>query len=111
MSTKRIVVLAVAGLIATGAAGRLGYAEEHGDQGDVQALANSKISLSQAIATAEQKAGGKAVGAGVDNENEAARIAVEVASNQGVKTVLVDPQTGQVTGTKTEGAHESEEND
>lgn len=111
MNTKQIVILVAAGMIATGAGGSLAYAEEHGNHTDAQALANSKISLSQAIATAEQQAGGKAVDAGVDNENGTVRIAVEVASNQGVKTVLVDPQTGQVTGTKTGGDHESEEND
>lgn len=111
MNTKQIVILVAAGMIATGAGGSLAYAEEHGNHTDAQALANSKISLSQAIATAEQQAGGKAVDAGVDNEKGTVRIAVEVASNQGVKTVLVDPQTGQVTGTKTGGDHESEEND
>jgi uncharacterized membrane protein YkoI len=111
MNTKRIVILVAAGLIATGAGGSLAYAEEHGDHSGAQAVANSRISLSQAIATAEQQAGGKAVGAGVDNENGTVRIAVDVASGQGVKTVLVDPQTGQVTGTKAGEDHEGEEND
>ena len=111
MNMKQIVVLAAAGLIAIGGGSSVAYAEEHGDLGDAQALANSKVSLTQAIATAEQQAGGKAVDAGVDNENGTVRIAVEVASNQGVETVLVDPQAGQVTGTKAESGHEGEEND
>lgn len=110
MDKKRIVPIALAALIATGAAGSGAYAKEHGDEGqNAQALANSKVTLSQAIATAEQQAGGRAVGAGVDDENGTVRIAVEVASNQGVKTVLIDPQSGQVTGTKADD--DSEEND
>jgi uncharacterized membrane protein YkoI len=110
MEKKRIGSLALATLIVTGMTGGYAFAKEHGDEAqNAQALLNSKISLSQAITTAEQQSGGKAIGAGVDNEKGTLRIAVEVANNQGVKTVLVDPQTGQVTGTKTDDDHDEEE--
>ncbi|MGH7156081.1 MAG: PepSY domain-containing protein, partial [Acetobacteraceae bacterium] len=103
----------IATMIATGAAGGgVAYAAGHNQEAqDAQALANSKISLSQAITTAEQKTGGKAFDAGVDNNNGTARISVEVASNQGVKTVLVDPQTGQVIGINVGGDQHGQEND
>ena len=111
MDTNRIVRLALAAAVAASAAAGVAAAKERsGNEQNAQALLNSKIGLSQAIATAEQHAGGKAVDAGVGNENGTVRIAVEVASTQGVKTVLVDPQTGQVTGTIA-GDEDGEEHD
>jgi uncharacterized membrane protein YkoI len=102
MTKKYIIPVALVALVASGAAGGLAFAKERGDAtSDLAAMANAKVTLQQAITTAEQQAGGKAVGAGVDNENGTVRIAVEVASAQGMKTVLVDPQNGQVTATHT----------
>jgi uncharacterized membrane protein YkoI len=112
MNARKFVPLALAAILATSAAGSAALAKERNDEGrDAAALANAKVSLAQAIATAEQQAGGKAVGAGVDNENGTVRIAVEVADGQGVKTVLVDPLSGQVTGTHSGGDHDEEEHD
>ncbi len=110
MIARKYVPLALAAALAASASGAA-FAEERADEGDAAALANAKVSLSQAIATAEQQAGGKAVEAGVDDENGTVRIAVRVASNQGVRTVLVDPQSGQVTGTKADGDHDGEDSD
>lgn len=109
MEKKRILPVALAATVIIGGAGNLALSKERGEAGhDAAALANAKVTLQQAIATAEQQAGGKAVGAGVDNENGIVRIAVEVASNQGVRTVLVDPQSGQVTATH-DGDHEEDD--
>lgn len=110
MYRKYVLPFALAAVVAVGAGG-LAVAKERGEGNhDAAALANAKVTLQQAIATAEQQSGGKAVGAGVDNENGTVRIAVEIASNQGTKTVLVDPQSGQVTATHNGGDHD-EEND
>ena len=113
MNIKRIAPFALAGLLAVGAAGGIANAkdQDHDQDGrDTAALAGMKVTLAQAIATAEQQAGGRAVGADVSREKGATRIAVEVAGPQGVKTVLVDPQTGQVTATH-DGGQDDEDND
>jgi uncharacterized membrane protein YkoI len=104
--------VALAALTAVGSTGGVAYAGDQADERQAaQALADSKISLSQAIAAAEQQTGGKAVGADLENEHGTVHIAVEIASKQGVKTVLIDPQSGQVVGTKTQHEHDGEEND
>jgi len=77
---------------------------------DAAALAGMKVTLTQAITMAEQQGGGRAIGADVSQENGAIRIAVEVAGPQGVKTVLVDAQTGQVNATR-DGDQDGEDND
>lgn len=111
MYKKRILPIALAALVATGAAGGLAFAKERGDVGnDAAALANTKVTLQQAIATAEQQAGGRAVSADIGQERGATRIEVEVVGPQGVKTVMVDAQTGQVTATR-DGDQDENEND
>ncbi len=100
MNKTRIIPIALAALLATGAAGGLAFAKESGRQdNDAAKLASAKVTLQQAIAMAEQQAGGQAVSADFQQEKGVARIEVEVAGPQGVKTVLVDAQTGQVTTT------------
>lgn len=111
MNMKRIAPFAFAAILAASTAGVAVAKEAHDDEDDAAALAHAKISLTQAIAAAEQQAGGKAVGAGVDNENGTVRIAVEIADGQGTKTLLVDPQTGQVTASHDGGDHEDEGTD
>lgn len=112
MNMKKLAPLAFAVVLATGVASTAAFANgEKEDANDAAALANAKITLSQAIATAEQQTGGKAIGAGVDNENGIVSIAVDVAGSQGVKTVLVDPQTGRITATKAGGNGDGEETD
>lgn len=111
MMTKRRAAMALAALLALGAAGGIAHASERSeDQTDVAALASMKVTLSQAIATAEQQAGGKAVGADVIQENGATRIAVEVAGQGSVKTVLIDAQSGKVTAAH-EGGQDGEDDD
>lgn len=111
MTTKWRTAVALAALLALGDVGGIARAAERSeDQKDTAALANMKMTLPQAIATAEQQVGGKAVGADVMGENGATRIAVEVAGPAGVKTVLVDAQSGKVTATH-DGGGDSEDND
>jgi len=101
MNNKTLIPIALAALLAVGAAAGAARAENQDqDRPDAAALAGMKVTLMQAITTAEQQAGGRAVGADVSQEQGAVRIAVEVAGPQGMKTVLVDAQTGQVTATQ-----------
>ena len=101
MYKKRILPIALAALVATSAAGGLAFAQERRDAGnDAAAIANAKVTLQQAIATAEQQAGGRAVSADIEQERGVTQIEVEVAGPQGVKTVMVDAQSGQVTATR-----------
>lgn len=107
MNTIRAIPFALAALLAIGAAGSAAHAEDRdGNQNrrDAAALANMRVTLPQTITTAEQQvAGGRAVGADVSQEGGGTRIAVEVVGPQGVRTVLVDAQTGQVTATRDGG--------
>ena len=97
------------GALAIGLAGTA-RADSSEDRSDAAVLAAAKVSLGQAIAIAERRAGGRAIGAEVDNGNGAARIAVEVASAQGVRTVLIDPQTGHVIAIRaTRGEHQAKD--
>jgi uncharacterized membrane protein YkoI len=95
MHIKTLTTLALAGLLA--ACGAL--AAEKGELREETALQNAKVTLPQAIATAEQQTGGRAYEAGVDLKHGEPRIAVETNGPKGVQTVFVDAQTGQVVGT------------
>lgn len=105
MNTKTLAFPALAGLLATGVLlGGTAFAAASSDEArEAAALQGAKVTLSQAIATAEQQTGGKAFDAGVDNENGTVRIAVETNGPKGVQTVLVDAQNGQVVGTHAGG--------
>ena len=111
MNLKKIAPAVLATLIVFGLAGGIAHAADRDqDQRDTAALATMKVSLTEAITAAEQQAGGKAVGADLVQENGATRIAVEIASQQGIKTVLVDGQSGKVMATKDSG-EDHEDND
>lgn len=111
MTIKRTLPVAFAALLAVGAASGTALAQNRDqDSRDIAALATMKVTLQQAIATAESQAGGRAVGADVSQQGGATRISVEVASPQGVKTVMVDGATGQVTATR-DGGGDNEDND
>jgi len=108
MKIRRLAPVALAALLAIGATGGIALANGRNNEGsDAAALANAKVTLVQAIATAELQAGGRAVGAGVDNENGRVTIAVEIAAKDGVRTVLIDAGTGQVAATRAGGDHEN----
>ena len=77
--------------------GRAGPGRRRRDQGET-ALQGTKVTLSEAIATAERQTGGKAFDAGVDVDHGAPRIVVETNGAKGVQTVIVDAGSGQVVG-------------
>ncbi len=113
ITIKRIVPFTLVTLLAGGLAAGVAHAatsDTEQDKQDVAALAAMKVTLPQAIATAEKSAGGRAVGADVTQASGTPQIAVEVAGPQGAKTVVVDGQTGQVVATKASG-EDAESND
>jgi uncharacterized membrane protein YkoI len=102
MLRTKIVPIAMAAVIALGSAVGVASAANNtpvGESGGAQEIAtvvNAKTSLAQAIAAAEQQSGGKAIDAGLENENGAMAFAVDVAKDNIVQKVLVDLQTGKV---------------
>lgn len=98
---KCMVPIAVAGFVAFVNVMGFAHADQSTDQDnrDLKALASMKVTLPQAIKTAEEQVGGQAVSADISQKGGTTSIAVEVAGASGVKTVLVNAQTGQVTGT------------
>jgi uncharacterized membrane protein YkoI len=95
---SRKIVAAAAGILVAVAGGRAFAAEKHGegDQGDLAAFAQSRITLSEAIAAAERQTGGKAIEAGVEKEGTTVAFEVKVASNNAVQKVMVDAQNGKI---------------
>ncbi len=109
MPIEQIVPAALAMLLVAGSL-VVAQAKDSDHEGrDATTLASMKVSLTQAIATAEQQAGGRAVGADVVQEQGTTRIAVEVAGPEAVKTVLMEAGGGQVTATHS-GGHDTEDN-
>lgn len=111
MNIKRTMPFAISAFVALAALGAVAHAEGQGeDKRDAAMLAGMKVTLTQAIATAEQQSGGHAVGADIGQEKGVTQIAVEVVGPQGTKTLMVDAQTGKVTATH-DGGQDTEDND
>jgi uncharacterized membrane protein YkoI len=105
MGYKLATAIAAAMLVMSHAVSGVSAAQNNNEshEGNVStALASAKTTLSQAIVTAEQRTGGKAYEAGVDVEAKP-RIIVETTGPNGVQTVTVDAQNGQVIGTHAGG--------
>jgi len=67
------------------------------DAKELQLFSQAKISLSEAIKVAEQKVGGKAMEAEIDDEASSVQFEIEVVVKEGkVHNVLVDGNTGKV---------------
>ncbi len=90
MKTKTSVAIVSALLLATTVTA---FASKSNDS-ETSVTADAKISLTQAIATAEQHANGKAIKADLESDKKGAVYEIEVMS--GVKTVdvQVDAQSG-----------------
>lgn len=111
----RRLTAALAIVMAMGIGGTAFAASADQDRPDIASLATMKVTLQQAIATAEQQDGGRAVSADVGGKTGATHIVVKVAGPKGVRTVVVDGQSGQVTRTMAagneEGGQEQDDND
>jgi uncharacterized membrane protein YkoI len=94
---KRKLTAAIAAALAATAIGGGAYAAKAGQVEDALAIANSKVSLAQAIAAAEQHVGGKAAKAELEDENGQWVFGVEVVKDATqVMDVKVDAATGKV---------------
>ena len=94
MNTRLTLSLALVGLATAGAV--YGTAFAAAPDREATALAGAKVSLVQAIASAEQHTGGRAYDAGVDVGGGRTRIVVETNGPNGVQTVAIDANSGQV---------------
>jgi uncharacterized membrane protein YkoI len=71
--------------------------ESKGDEArELQLFSQAKISLTEAIKAAEQKAGGKALEAEVDEDSNTVQFEVEVVKDGRIHKVMVDGKTGDV---------------
>lgn len=104
MMIEYIAAVALAGVLILGVAGPTFSA--NGKAREETALLGTKLTLSQAISTAEQQTGGKAFDAGVDVEYEKPRIVVETNGPNGVQTVVFDAESGQIIGSHAGGEPE-----
>ena len=99
MFRNQLIPIAMATVMALGSSVAIAYAGSNDNSQDSQemtVLRNAKISLAQAITGAEQQSGGKAINAGLNNENGAMTYGVEVIKGNTIQTVLIDINTGQV---------------
>ncbi|WP_333877943.1 PepSY domain-containing protein [Methylobacter sp.] len=67
-----------------------------GEAGKLQLFSQAQISLSEAIKTAEQKTGGKALEAELDDDSNAVQFEVEIVKDGRIHEVKVDGKTGTV---------------
>ena len=81
-------------------------------ENDALAIAKAKVSLAQAIATAEQHAGGKATRAEFEHEKGSWIFDVEVASGAKVFDVRIDAEKGVVLSSQEDKAdHDDHDED
>lgn len=95
MRKMSMVPAALAGLVLAGSATAATMPATNGHAPEAAAVDTMKVSLTQAIATAEQHTGGKAYDAGVDTDH-GTTIVVETNGPKGVQTVTVDANSGKV---------------
>lgn len=97
MINVKQAAIALVGVLAL-AVSTLGFAASHSKAQEQTALQGTNLTLTQAIAAAEQQTGGKAFDAGVDVDHGKPRIVVETNGPKGVQTVILDAQSGQIVG-------------
>ena len=111
---NRKQTLIIGALAAAALATTAVYADhrESGDRNEKAALAQAKISLSQAIAAADQHANGKAAKAELEDENGKLVYGVEVVGDGKSTDVKVDINTGQIVSAQADGSdHERGEHE
>lgn len=84
------------------------YATES-TENDALAITNAKISLTQAITTAEQHVGGQASRAEYEHEKNQSLFKVEVIKGKSVMDVTVDPMSGKVIASNEDKADHNED--
>lgn len=104
MSRKRTLIIGVLTAAALATTGAYAYQGQSGEQDEAAALAQAKITLSQAITAAEQHVGGKASSAGIEDENGKIVYGVEIVGGGKSTDVKVDIATGQVLSARVDTA-------
>lgn len=108
MKTNKAIIAAT--LLALGA-GTAAYAKG-GSNDAVADLARARITLAQAVAAAEQHAGGKATKAELEHRKGKTAFEVEVVKGNAVSNVIVDAADGKVLATKVDSEdHDGEHDD
>jgi uncharacterized membrane protein YkoI len=95
MINQHRAAVTFAGILFLGGAGSA-LAVTGGEAQEETALQETSLTLSQAIAMAEHQTGGKAFDAGVNVDEGKPRVIVETNGTQGVQTVIIDAQSGQI---------------
>jgi len=94
---KILISLVSIGLIAGADVTITQASESKSDEAkELQLFSQAKISLIEAIKAAEQKTGGKALEAELDEEAKSVQFEVEVVKDGKVHEVKIDGKTGQV---------------
>lgn len=103
MKRKLLTMTLGAALVASGLG--VAMASPKGGNGEDDAnIGQAKITLTQAIAAAEQKAGGRAAHAELNDENGKLVYGVEVVSGTQATDVKVDAMSGQVISARADQA-------
>lgn len=103
MKRNILIPATLAALLPLASFGGAALAADRDNDQEATALAGAKITLVEAITTAEQQTGGRAYDAGVDTKGGQVRIVVETNGPKGVQAVSIDSQSGQVVGTHSGG--------
>lgn len=107
-ATVAALVFSLAGTATLAYAGEI---ESNGTPAETLALQNAKISLSEAVRTAEAHAQGKAINSGINDENGVVTYQVEVQTTEGKRhDVFVDMQNGKVISMATADDNEGQAN-
>jgi uncharacterized membrane protein YkoI len=107
----KLMTAILAGTLASGAIGGsvAAYAKNRDAPTDEAAvMANAKVSMAEAMATAEQAVGGKAVGSGIEDQDGTVYLEVQVLKGGTRHKVLIDPQSGKVVKTVTADNEQNE---
>lgn len=103
MKHSVIIPATLAALLITSSLAGTAFAANREIDPEATALQGAKVTLVEAIGTAEQTTGGRAYDAGVDTKGSQVRIVVETNGPKGVQTVAIDGQSGQVVATHAGG--------
>ena len=97
--------------VAIAAAGTVAYAATGSMENDAMAVGKAKISLAQAVTTAEQHVNGKAARAEFENSKQGWVYDVEVASGTKVFDVKIDADKGTVISSAEDKADHDDDHD
>ena len=95
---NKILTALLAMVIMTATAANVAQAGESKEKEakELKLFSEAKISLTEAIKVAEQKVGGKAMEAELDDESNTVQFEIEVLKDGKIHEVMVDGKTGKV---------------